>query len=140
MNIFLFVKNKKGLTLVDTVIAMIIAAIILIGFLQICNSSMLALKNVKYRLQAMNIARAEMEAVMSDGYEPNANDDNTVSIIIDEGQSASPDDDVLGEMRTIVQEVSSSPNRGNKIVIEITWAMRGQPRSEILETVVYNNQ
>lgn len=137
-------KGKKGLTLVETVIAMMIAAITLVGFLQVCNTSAIMLQNIKYRMRAVNIAQAELEDLMSLGYDGinmgAFSPYRRTYVVIDEGLTVSTGDDIIGEMRTRVSEVIRPPFMGRKIFVEVMWELLGEPKSEILETLVYSHQ
>ncbi|MBL7068974.1 MAG: hypothetical protein ISS34_03880 [Candidatus Omnitrophica bacterium] len=134
--------GKKGLTFAETVIAILIAAILLVGFLQACTSSALLLRNIKYRVRAVNIAQAEIEDVTALGYSGIDMSEFTggkqVNVIIDEGVTAASGDDVIGLMTTTVEDATSGPDNGRKIVVGISWSMLGQARSELLETVIYD--
>lgn len=144
MNIknFRFMKDKNGLTLVETVIAMVIAAVILLGFLQICSSYILALRIVKYRARAIAIAQAEIEDIKALGHEgiDVADFPTQVNVIIDEGLTTSFADDVLGVMTTDVNNVTSAPLNGRKIVIQVAWSIYGQDKQEVLEGLIYSNR
>lgn len=136
--------NIKGLTLVETVIAIIIAAITLVGFLQVCNTASLMMTNIKYRMRAVNIAQAELEDLMASGY---SNIDTALYtpykktyVIIDEGLSASSSDDIIGEMRTTAREVTSSPNNGKTIAVLVIWDVLGEHKREIIETLIYSRR
>ena len=144
MTISIFSRKKKGLTLVETVIAMVIAAITLVGFLQVCNTSALMLQNIKYRMRAVNIAQAELEELMALGYDgidiAAFSSFRRTFVVIDEGLTDSADDDIIGEMRTRANEVIRPPFMGRKIFVEVSWELLGEPKSEILETLVYTHQ
>jgi len=144
MKFYISIKKEKGFTLVETVIAMLIATIILAGFLQVCNSSAWLLLSTKYRTRAINIAQAEIEdlkALTYDGIDVVAfTPYRADNIIIDEGPTSSPSDDVIGEMRTTVRNVINPPYDGKKIAVEVRWNMWGQPKQDILETVVYSHR
>lgn len=134
-------KEKKGLTFMETVVAMMIAAIMLVGFLQVCNSSALMLRNIKYRVRAINIAQAEIEDVSSLGYEGinMALFPRTVDIIIDAGPTQAANDDVRGQMTTTVRNATLGPDYGRKIIVDVSWGILGEIRQDILETVVYSH-
>jgi len=124
----------------EIVIAMMIAAIMLVGFLQTCNSSALMLRNIKYRVSAINIAQAEIEDVKALGYDGivMANFPSITNVIIDEGPTAAGGDDVTGTVTTTVANTTSGPDNGRKIVTGITWNVLGMTMQETLETVVYS--
>lgn len=142
MGIYAFIKKERGFTLVETVIAMLIATILLAGFLQVCSSSAWLLLSAKYRTRAINIAQAEIEDLKSLGYDgidvATFTPYRALNIIIDEGPTSSSSDDVIGEMRTTVRNVVNPPYDGKKIAVEVRWNMWGQLKQDILETVVYS--
>lgn len=121
---------------------MLMAAIMLVGFLQVCNSAALMLQNIKYRMKAVNIAQAELEDLRALGW---ANIDvseytpyKSTNVTIDDGLTAAPEDDIAGEMRTVIKEATSGPANGLKIVITVSWNILDRPRNEILEAVIYD--
>lgn len=136
------VKKRSGLTLVESVIAMFVAAILVVGFLQACSSGALMLKNLRCRVRAINIAQAEIEDIKARGnegidvaiYTPFL----STPVVIDEGVTVGPIDDIAGEMRTTAMDVVSGPTNGKKIVVEVLWNFMGEAKSELLETVIYS--
>ena len=130
-------KNKRGLTLIETMVAMIIAALILLGFLQLCSTSMVMVKNIRYRLSAINIARAGIEDVRAPGHGGIIIGTTNVPVIIDEGSTAAAGDDIAGTMTTTARNTTSGPSNGCKIIVQVTWSVSGMAMQETLETVVY---
>jgi hypothetical protein len=135
-------KKESGLTLVECVIAIIIGTILLVGFLQVCTTSALNLKNLRFRVNAVNIAQAELEDIISLGSEGIDEDDYTpflsTPVVIDEGPTDLHGDDIIGDMRTYVREVTVAPLKGKKIWVTVTWNFMGSSRSELLQTVIYS--
>ena len=141
---FLSCKCVKGLTLIETVVAMVIATITFVGFLQVCNTAALMLRNIKYRMRAINIAQAEIEdlkALGCDGIDTSAfTPYRRTYVVIDERLTTSSDDDIIGEMRTRVRNVLKPPLNGKKIVVEVMWELLGESKSDLLETLIYSHQ
>ena len=131
-------RDQKGLTFMEVVIAMMIAAIMLVGFLQTCNSSALMLRNIKYRVSAINLAQAEIEDVKALGYDGAVIGVTITNVLIDEGATAAGGDDVTGTVTTTITNTTSGPDNGRKIVAQITWNVLGMVMQETLETVVYS--
>ena len=140
--------NRRGLTLIETVVAMIIAALILLGFLQLCSTSMVMVKNIRYRLSAINIARAEIEDIRALGYggiDPTADRYKAPwpTVIIDEGATAAAGDDITGPRKSYVKNTNLGPLSGRngwKIIVQVEWTVSGTTMQEVLETVVYAYQ
>jgi len=134
--------GKKGFTLVEGMIAAVIAGIVLTTFLYAVSSARIMLKNLNYRLRAINIAQAEIEDVKAQGNEGIDMGDydpfRRQRVIIDEGPTRRANDDVHAVMRTFVTEVEDPPLNGKKIVVEIRWEFMGRARMELMETVVYS--
>ncbi len=134
-------ERKKGITLVETLIAMVITAIMLVGFLQACTASAYMLKNIKYRLRAVNIAQDEIESVKAGGFAAVVVGDQAwLNVLIDEGPTAAPGDDIIGQMRRRIRNVAGGPTNGVTITIEVAWNMLGQARQETVETVFYDRR
>lgn len=135
-------NNKKGLTLVETLIAMSIAAAIMLGFFQLCSTFMIMVKNSRYRVSAINVARAEVEDVRANGYAGIAMADfpRNSAIIIDDGTDPGAADDLTGTMTTSVKNTTSGPISGRKIIVQVSWVTSNTNMQETLETVVYAHQ
>ena len=135
-------NNKKGLTLIETLIAMSIAAAIMLGFFQLCSTFMVMVKNSRYRVSAINIARAEIEDVRANGYAgiTMADFPKNSAIIIDEGTDSGAGDDMAGVMTTTVKDTTNGPISGRKIIVELTWVTSNTNMQETLETVIYAHQ
>lgn len=136
--------RKNGFTLIETIIAVLIAGSTFIGFLLVCNMSSIMLKDIKSRVRAINIIQAELEGIKALNYDEidvaNFTPYKAVNVIIDYGPTSSPDDDLIGEMRTTIRNAANPPLEGKKIVAEITWQTLGEGKQEIMETVVYSRQ
>lgn len=136
--------NKKGFSLVEVLAAMIIAAIMLVGILQICTSSYLTLQDLKFRSSATNIAMAQIEDVKAFDYEtiPIAtyNPSEVVNVLIDEGNTVGAGDDTIGVMTTMVRDATVPPNQGRKIIVQVSWNFSGQAKNETMEAFVYSRR
>ncbi len=135
----IFVKNNKGVTLIEAVIAILIAAITLTGFLQVCSMSAFILQSIKYRMRAVNIAQAEIEDLKAETYSDIVSGVYQTDIIIDEGPSSSSDDDIVGQLQTTIKNVTNAPLQGKKVIIEVSWELLGESKRDILETVIYSH-
>jgi len=115
----------------------------LVGFLQVCTTSALNLKNLRFRVNAVNIAQAELEEIValgSDGIDAVVLTPYVLSanVVIDEGPTGLPGDDLLGHMRLHIQEVAAAPLKGKKIWVTVTWNFMGSARTEMLQTAIYS--
>lgn len=133
-------KGKYGgFTLIEAAIAILVVGIVLVGALQVCNSSALILKVLKHKLRALNIAQAEIEEIKGLGYDGISLADytpyKTTYVIIDEGATPSPDDDITGTMKTSVKDIQLT---GYKIVVEMTWNAFDKAQKDVLETILYS--
>ena len=141
MKLFTSINNKKGVTLVENVIGLVIVGIVFASFLQVCNISSILLQNVKFRIRAINIAQAELEEIKSMNYDSVVISDYTpyksAGVIIDEGPASGSGDDITGVMRTIVKTATNPPTTGKKIYVRVFWTLLGSVREEIAETVIY---
>jgi len=137
------VKNQRGVTLMENVIAVLVTAVVFGGFLQICHFSALMLANVKFRMAAVNIAQAEIEGLKGLDFNEISVADFTpyqsTNVILDDGPTTGGEDDVIGEMRTTVKNTVTAPTNGLKIVVEVLWTVFGENKQEIVETVIYSN-
>ncbi len=142
MKPILFIKEDKGVTLIETIIAILLAAMTFVGFLQACNISAQMLENMKYRMSAVNIAQAQIEYLKAQGYDnikvSSYTPFKSTNVTIDYGPTTAPEDDVIGEMRTKVRRATLAPTNGKKIVVEVIWPILGESKSEVLETVIYD--
>lgn len=138
--------KRKGVTLIDVVVAMFIAAIMLVGFLQVCNSAAYMLKNMKYRVSAINWAREWVEdeietRTYAQIVTAMANNQFTQEAVeIDEGPTSAVGDEIQGIITPTLTQVGGAPTRGVKVMVQVAWNMLGQARQEIIETVVYDNE
>jgi len=136
--------NRKGFSLVEVLAAMIIAAIMLVGILQICTSSYLTLQDLKFRSSAANIAMAQIEDIRAFGYEDivmaTYTPSEIVNVLIDEGGTIGAGDDTIGVMTTMVKEATVPPNFGRKIIVQVSWNFSGQAKNEIMEGFVYSHR
>lgn len=132
-------RGKKGVSLLEIVIAAAITAAVLVVFLRACTLNSYMLKSLKYRIGAINIARDEMEGVKALGYDNvELGTTTTNNVIID--------DDITGTIKTKVTEAPigvpadpDNPIRCKKVVVRVDWQMLGRNRQELLETVLYSH-
>ncbi|MBN1871107.1 MAG: prepilin-type N-terminal cleavage/methylation domain-containing protein [Candidatus Omnitrophica bacterium] len=143
MRDFITFKRHKGITLIENVIGLLIAAIVFAGFLQVCNISSMMLQNIKFRVRAVNIAQAELEDIKSQNYDNIIISDYTpyksTNVIIDGGPTSGSGDDVIGEMRTVVRNAINPPTSGKKVFVSVSWTLFGVVKRETAETIIYPN-
>lgn len=137
----ILLKNKRGVTLLENIIAVLVTGLVFGGFLQICHVSALMLTSAHFRMAAVNIAQAEIEDLKAIDFDNISVSTFTpyrsTSVILDDGPTSSADDDIIGEMRTAVRDTVNNPTNGKKVAVEVLWTAFGQSKQEIVETVIY---
>jgi len=136
-------NKKKGVTLAENVIGLLIITLAFGGFLQVCNISNMMLLSAKCRVSAINIAQDELERRSNEDYESldaSAYTDykSYPNIVIDSGPTSGSGDDITGEMRTYVRAYTEplTSKKGKLIYVRVLWTQSGQSKEESAETVI----
>lgn len=127
----------EGLTLVETVVAILIAGIVLVGILEMFLLGASRLKMASNRTSAIALAQGELEYLRSKGYDniDVASDSGAESVIIDEGKTAAVSDDINGTMTTQISQIGNA----KRAIVTVNWTGPGYgDSSEIAETVFYD--
>jgi Tfp pilus assembly protein PilV len=113
-------KNMpNGLTIFEVIVSMVIVGFVLVGMIQLYSVGAVQSSIVRHKLMAVNLAQAEIEAIISASYESinTGNYPVTKTVKIDTGKTAAASDDISGTMITRVASVSE----GYKITVNVSW-------------------
>lgn len=103
----MMLETRKGLTLVECLVSVLLLSTFLVGLLGVFFISRLSVARANHRLAAMNIVREYMEREIAAGYGgDDANDyyvtvasADPVPVVIDDRGTADPSDDLMGTIR-----------------------------------------
>lgn len=132
-------KNmKKGITLLENVLAIMITAIVIGGLIQLFITAPMQVKIANHRVSALNLVQAKIEQLKSLGYDgvvtANYNPPQQEAVVIDTGRPQDASDDLKGIRRTSVTDITDA----KKIVVEVRWAEFGNQFSDFAETLIYD--
>lgn len=111
--------SQRGLTLVEAMFAIFIAAVVLSGVLRVALSGAQLVYGAKHKARALAMAEARMEVLRAETYDDLAagNLDGDEAVVIDGYDTANAVDDLAG-----VRSTNTEPADGGvKIAVAVTW-------------------
>ncbi|MCX5693092.1 MAG: type II secretion system protein [Candidatus Omnitrophica bacterium] len=125
---------RKGITIIEVVVSMMIAGFVLVGMLQLYSLGAAQSNLARHKVMAVNIAQAEIESLVSATYEgiTLSNYPMTKTVKIDTGKTDNASDDINGTMITSISNVSE----GYKVTVDISWTDYYGAMSEVLTSTI----
>ncbi len=129
--------KKKGMTLLENVLALVITAMVITGLIQLFLLMPMHTRIANHRVSAVNLAQSKIEelkalgynGVVTSAYTPPVDD----AVIIDSVNLEDPSDDLYGIRTTAVTNITD----GKKIVVAVAWSEFNKNLSETAEAIIY---
>lgn len=127
-------NRGKGITLIEVIVSMFIAAFMLVGILRLHTLGRIQSEIARHKVMAVNLAQAEIEDLKNSSYEGIvlSNYPTTQTVRIDTGETSASTDDINGTMITNISTI----NEGYKIIVSISWNDYYGTMTEILESTI----
>jgi type II secretory pathway pseudopilin PulG len=114
------VSNNRGMTLVETVVAAVISALIVGALLGSLLAADHSVRMTRTNMEALNVLSSSLEQQKAQTYVA-LTSGTTNNVILSDGGTAAPEDDVLGTIAIVVTDNGDSTK---SVVATATWTER----------------
>lgn len=130
---------KKGITLLENVLALMITTIVIAGLIQLFIIMPMHTRIANHRVSAINLAQAKIEQLKAVGYDgiivASYNPPEEEAVIVDSLKLDDPSDNLAGIRSTFASDITD----GKKIVVTVTWSEFDKNLSETAEVIMYKS-
>ena len=130
-----FMRNNRGMTLIETVGAVLIIGISVGSIFGAVIVGKYALTRAKHRVAVMNFITSKIEQVMADSYVGVIAGSYLEDVTIDDYGTVDNSDDLIGQLQTDIEDLEGGGYK--KVLATINWTEKGWGgSSDLAENVV----
>lgn len=130
------IKNIRGMSLVETMMAILLFGVVLVGLLDVCANSMLMAKRSDFSYRAYNLAKNRLESLKTVSF-GNLDDTEETDTILDE--NGVPDIDGIFKRNTTVATNYNGDSRLTQVTVTVDYKVKNvyAERPASLQTVIF---